>query len=238
MGDLYQKIASIYDCCGISDFSVTFGKSILKYVQLLHPNECFEKNIDICCGTGTLCGFFRDHGIETKGVDLSKEMLEVARKNYPDIEFAECNAKDYQDDILYDFATCTDDALQHNTKVDDVKAIFKNVNRLLRPDGLFIFDINFVAYISIGERIKFQQDQTELLYNVSREGEIVTYVVNYYENGNLIWSDAVKERDFSVDDITILLKEAGFIVEMCSQYFFDEKNDKKWKIVARKVECI
>lgn len=42
MGDLYQKIASIYDCCGISDFSVTFGKSILKYVQLLHPNECFE----------------------------------------------------------------------------------------------------------------------------------------------------------------------------------------------------
>ena len=108
---------------------------MIKYFDSVHPNDSFRKNLDICCGTGTLCNFFKEKGIETKGVDISKEMLDVACEKYPDIEFIQCDVKEYNDDEEYDFITCTDDALPHITDVDDFKEVIRNVNQLLREMG-------------------------------------------------------------------------------------------------------
>lgn len=112
MHDLYDDFAKVYDECGVDDYSLSFGKGMLKYLDLIHPDESFKKNLDICCGTGTLCGFFKDNGIQTKGVDLSAEMLDVARSKYCDVEFIKCNASEFNDGEVYDFITCTDDALK------------------------------------------------------------------------------------------------------------------------------
>ena len=60
MDDVYVELAQMYDKFGISDFSVSFGDSMLKYFDCMYPNETFKKNLDICCGTGTLCGFFKE----------------------------------------------------------------------------------------------------------------------------------------------------------------------------------
>ena len=81
MTDLYKDFAAVYDECGVSDYSISFGNAMLEYINRMHTNETFKKNLDICCGTGTLCNFFKDKGIETKGVDISKEMLDIALVN-------------------------------------------------------------------------------------------------------------------------------------------------------------
>lgn len=84
----YKFFSEIYDACSVSKYSILFGESMLKYFEVMHPNESFKKNLDLCCGTGTLCNFFIENGIESKGVDLSNGMLETALKkmqmmNYP-----------------------------------------------------------------------------------------------------------------------------------------------------------
>lgn len=236
MTDLYKDFSKVYDECEVSDYSISFGNAMLDYLNRMHNNETFKKNLDICCGTGTLCNFFKDNGIETKGVDISKEMLDIARDKYPDIEFIECDVMKYQDDGTYDFVTSTDDAMSHLVDASDVRKVFRNVNNLLRVNGLFIFDINYFQLISFEKRDKSLDDYRRLTYHLKRDGKIITYNVEYYEENELLWKGKVLERDYSIEEITQILNEEGFALELCSQHFLNEKRCKKWKIVAKKIE--
>ncbi|WP_407375955.1 class I SAM-dependent DNA methyltransferase [Methanobrevibacter sp.] len=209
---------------------------MLKYFTNVHPNENFRKNLDLCCGTGTLCNFFKEQAIETKGVDISGGMLAIALKNYPGIEFIKHDIIDYHDGEKYDFITCTDDALNHITNTDDIKKIIQNVNTHLRVDGLFIFDINYFDIIPLEKVSKSSDNFKNLSYTPQREGNIVKINVEYYENNELLWSDTVCERDYSIEEIAKILNDNNFVIEVFSQYFFDEVRAQKWKCVARKIE--
>ena len=142
----------------------------------------------------------------------------------------------YQDDETYDFVTSTDDAMSHLVDPADVRKVFRNVNKLLRAEGLFIFDINYFQLISFDKRDKSLDDFRRLCYHVQRDGKIITYNVEYYEENKLLWQGKVLERDYSIDEITLILNEEGFALESCSQHFLNEKRCKKWKIVAKKIE--
>ena len=236
MADLYKKFAEVYDKCGVSEYSISFGNAMLEYFNRLHSDETFKKNLDICCGTGTLCNFFKENGIESKGVDISREMLDIAREKYPDIEFVECDVIQYHDDETYDFVTSTDDAVAHLTNPDDVKKVIKNINKLLRVNGLFIFDINYFPAFSFEKYYKSLDECRKLSYHLQRDGKIITFDVEYYEDDELLWKDSVAEREYSIEDLTQMLNDEGFIVESCSQYLFNEKRSEKWKIIAKKIE--
>lgn len=227
MSDLYKKFSEVYDECGVSDFSLSFGEAMLEYFNIMHPNEVFKKNLDLCCGTGTLCNLFKENGIETKGVDISREMLDVASNKYPDIEFVQYDVRQYHDGEKYDFITITDDALQHIINVEDVKKVVRNIYEHLRVNGLFIFDINYFHKISFEKYNKSLDDSRRLSYHPHRDGKIVRFDVEYYGDGVLLWKDQVFERDFSVEEITQILNESGFLVESCSQLFINEKISKK-----------
>lgn len=236
MGDLYSNFADVYDDCGVDKYALSFGEAMLNYLEMMHPDETFKRNLDICCGTGTLCNFFKGKGLETKGVDISKEMLDVASSKYPDIEFVVCDATTYRDEETYDFVSCTDDAVSHLTDPDDVKKVFETVNTLLRDGGMFIFDINFFDSFVFEKFDKSLDDFRRLSYDISRDGKIVNFDVEYYENDELLWRNSVSERDYSIEEMTVMLNDAGFILEACSQHFLGEKRAEKWKIVARKLE--
>ena len=77
---------------------------------------------------------------------------------------------------------------------------------------------------------------TEDLLHLKRDGKIITYNVEYYEENELLWKGKVLERDYSIEEITQILNEEGFALELCSQHFLNEKRCKKWKIVAKKIE--
>ena len=236
MDDLYSNIAEIYDECSVNDFSVSFGNAMLKYFNGMHSNETFKKNLDICCGTGTLCGFFKENNIETKGVDISSAMLKVARNKYPNIEFIEADVVKYQDDETYDFVTCIDDAFNHIVDVDDAKKVIKNIYKLLRVNGLFILDINNFNLLPTGEYNKSSNDYSRLVYKLHKEEDLFKTHVEYYEHEKLVWKNSVVERNYSIDDLTQMFNEEGFVLESCSQHLFEEKRCAKWKFIFKKIE--
>ena len=43
--------------------------------------------LDLECGNGALTKELQNRGYQVIGMDASKEQLEIARSNYPDIEF-------------------------------------------------------------------------------------------------------------------------------------------------------
>lgn len=117
-----------------------------------------------------------------------------------------------------------------------LKKTIKNVNKLLRPNGLFILDLNNFNLISFEKRNKSLDETRRLVYQLHRENELVCYNVKYYENDELLWENNVFELDISVDELTQMLNDEGFILESCSQHFFFEKQIKKWKLVYKKTD--
>lgn len=64
-------------------FSLT--KQLIKSI-----NDC-KTIIDVGCGPGTYCNYFYEKGYKVTGVDYAKEVIKLAKKNYPKIPFKLAN---------------------------------------------------------------------------------------------------------------------------------------------------
>ncbi len=102
--------------------------------------------LDLACGTGGFSNQFAARGVSVIGVDISPEMLSVARENSADSGL----------DVLYlcqeaseldlygtvDGAVCCLDSLNHITDYEWLCQTLKRVSLFLEKDRLFIFDVN------------------------------------------------------------------------------------------------
>ncbi|WP_296797980.1 class I SAM-dependent methyltransferase [uncultured Methanobrevibacter sp.] len=233
--ELYKEFSKVYDGLNCSNYSLLMGSIVLKYLNEKHPNENFKKNLDICCGTGELCNFFMNNNIDSKGVDISEDMITVARYKFPNIEFITDDVTTYWDDEKYDFVTCFNDALNHITDVESLKSTINNISHYVRKNGLFIFDINNYNSLNYEKYSSRQIDNRELTFHFHRNNKLITCDMEYLENGEVIWCKTAFEREYYVDEIALILNNAGFVIETCSQYFYDDEEIIKWKFVTRKI---
>lgn len=65
------------------NFVPDYGESVTELLTV----EKGGKVMDLGCGTGALIPTLVNKGYEVTGVDASDNMLEIARKNNPDVEF-------------------------------------------------------------------------------------------------------------------------------------------------------
>lgn len=92
MDEKNKKAIEIYDIIA-EDYAKRFD-SIESNDDLIFLNTflsylTLDSNIvDLGCGTGFSSGYFQKNKMISEGVDLSKSMMEIARRNYPDIKFS------------------------------------------------------------------------------------------------------------------------------------------------------
>jgi len=43
--------------------------------------------LDLACGPGQVAGYLQQKGLEVRGLDLSERMVELARENFPEVDF-------------------------------------------------------------------------------------------------------------------------------------------------------
>lgn len=117
---------------------------------LLNLFEKFENRptllLDLACGTGGFSTEFAKRGIETIGVDISAEMLSVAKEKAKnenlDVLFLCQDATELDLFGTVDGAICCLDSLNHITDYRDFKKAISRVSLFLEKDKLFIFDLN------------------------------------------------------------------------------------------------
>lgn len=63
-------------------------------LELLKPGPG-ERVLDLGCGTGQLTGRIAESGADVIGLDSSPEMIEEARRRFPDLQFDEGDAHDF-----------------------------------------------------------------------------------------------------------------------------------------------
>ena len=226
--------------------------------------ECFERFLperpelvlDLACGTGILTAVLAERGYDMTGIDLSPEMLSVARESCP--ENVLLLLQDITSFELYGTvgaALCSLDSLNHLTRKGQLEKCFSLVHNYLDPGGLFIFDMNTPA--------RFEKEYGKNSYQLEAETEDGRAVFCNWQNdysekrgicrfslsvfteqeaGSEIYSRCDEEwceRCYTRAEIEGKLKNAGF--EICgvfgnTKFKRAAKSDSKFYFAARAIK--
>ncbi|OQA91846.1 MAG: putative S-adenosylmethionine-dependent methyltransferase [Elusimicrobia bacterium ADurb.Bin231] len=124
------------------------------------------KLLDVGCGTGYFLKAASEIKIETYGVDISSNAVEISRKNSPSSNITEVN-----DEILpfpdasFDYVCCLG-ALEHFIDMD--KGVSEFI-RVARPSAKFMIivpNVNYIYWKITGKSGTEQQEINERLYSL------------------------------------------------------------------------
>ena len=120
----FDRAASSWDDEMIKDDLII--KTILDNAKVEESNTV----LDVACGTGVMIPYYLDRGAHPTGIDLSKKMIEIAKKKFKDIEFIwgdveELNDRKFDCVVVYN-------AFPHFI---DPEALVKHLATLLNKDG-------------------------------------------------------------------------------------------------------
>ncbi|APC97385.1 class I SAM-dependent methyltransferase [Francisella frigiditurris] len=173
--------ADLYD--SKANFVTNYGDDV---IELLAP-KFNEIILDLGCGTGRLANTIAESGAKVTGVDYSLDMVNRAKKLYPNIDF---HVADAQQSL--DFSENSFDAVFSNAALHwmiDAESVIKNVAKVLKPNGRFVFEMGGKGNI---DRLLFH------INNISQEFNLTDYhIKNYYP---------------SISEYSSLLEKNGFAV--------------------------
>lgn len=139
-GEIYSKVyksAQGYDLYADSyekdyEYLNSFENDVLyKFLGNLKDKEV----LDVGCGTGRLIKFMSERGAQVSGTDVSEGMLEIARKNFPDLSFVKAEAENLPyEDNSFDLVVAAF-VIVHLKNLDK---FFEEVYRVLKDGGVFI----------------------------------------------------------------------------------------------------
>jgi SAM-dependent methyltransferase len=104
--------------------------------------------LDLCCGTGQLSAYFLEKDYRVVGLDLSDEMLKLAKaKLMPYVvakkaAFIQADATCFELEESFGLVVSTYDALNHLPDMESLVGCFRSTFNVLEECGYFIFDLN------------------------------------------------------------------------------------------------
>ncbi|MBN2259541.1 MAG: class I SAM-dependent methyltransferase [Clostridiales bacterium] len=190
----YKNLSLIYDNY-MADYDY---KSVIDKIEK-YLRELKVKNVlDLACGTGNASFELYERAYAVTGVDLSEEMLMVAKekaleKNYK-IKFMLSDMRDFQMNTRFDAVISLTDGFNYLLDEEDLSQAFNNVFEHLKSNGIFIFDMSSIY--------KFK----EIIGNT-------TFAEND-EDSSYIWENYYDEENNILDfDVTIFTKTSKDLFE-------------------------
>lgn len=126
--DTYNKTASAYHNT-VKNFNLL--PELNEFMHLLDPNS---KILDLGCGPGHHSKLFKHKGFEVVGVDLSIEMIKIARREVKGVDFK------VMDILNLDFEEMTFDAVWASASLlhvpkENMNSVLQNIHSILKNNG-------------------------------------------------------------------------------------------------------
>lgn len=135
---MYSKLAPYYDRLYTKknyNKECKFLKDVFRFCKI-DPKTI----LDVGCGTGTHCSSLSDMGYGVHGIDISPEMIAIAKSKYPDGSFDVTDVREMNDVLKFDVAISMFCTMTYLTTRLDFNMALERVYQSLKPKGLFIFD--------------------------------------------------------------------------------------------------
>jgi len=226
----------LYNEFGWNEYPRVFAGQLLQW--LANRGASVGSALDLGCGTGVLCEALHAAGIDTLGVDLSREMIDIARQRSPGLRYAVADIVDMPDMGRFDLATCTGDAINHISSLSDVGRMFGNVHAALNPGGYFVFDLLNPAEVAPGEplEVPYGEKGRVRFMTEDRGGGRIALHIDMFEDGAPVFSETIREVVHDVDAILDLLRRRGFNVLQCADRLLldSDNHGTTWFIAAQR----
>ncbi|MDO4607664.1 MAG: class I SAM-dependent methyltransferase [Clostridia bacterium] len=179
--------------------------------------------LDLACGTGEFSTRFAKRGVSVIGVDVSADMLSVAREKSAeqgqDILYLCQNATELDLYGTVDGAICCLDSLNHITDYADFCTAIQKVALFLEKDRLFVFDVNtpYKHKEILGDNVFLVDSdvycvwQNDFIGDNTVEINLDFFVPDgevYYRTG-----ESFCERAYTAEEIEKACKAAGLKIE-------------------------
>lgn len=181
----------------------------------------FESCADIACGTGLQVAYLCRLAGKVYGVDISSEMLEIARQRVQsdNVSFLEQSFTTLELPEKVELVTCNFDSLNYITRDEELAEAFRRFAHSLVRGGYAFFDMNTTRELASGWGDSVTLHRTPVGYSVWEsvwDADARTNTVrmtNFLEvEGGLyeVDEEVHRERAYDHDFVLGLLRDAGF----------------------------
>jgi SAM-dependent methyltransferase len=110
-------------------------KGVISYVNDFVKPQPNSKILDVGCGTSYILNML-PKSIDYTGFDLNEKYISDNKIKYPSAKFYVAKADTFLTEEKYDIVLCN--ALVHHLTDTEVKVLFNNIKRFLKPSGRLI----------------------------------------------------------------------------------------------------
>lgn len=235
--EIYTGFASVYD---IFMEDVPYAEWGGYLVGLLKEYGVRDGLVaELGCGTGNMTRRLAQAGYDMIGIDLSEEMLEIAREYEmeepsggagaigvpPRIMYLNQDMREFElyGTVAAVVSLC--DSMNYITSEEELRQVFKLVNNYLDPEGVFIFDMNTIHKYRdlIGDAtIAENREECSFIWEnyFDAENGLNQYDITIFKktgkkgggNGNPLFERITEthiQKAYPIETIIRLLREAG-----------------------------
>ena len=204
-------------------------------IPYLHYNDSI---LDLACGTGTLAMMLKLKEFDVSGLDLSSEIIEIAKEkakvNHLNIPYYVMDMTDFKIDKKFNVITCFFDSINFLKTVDNVKKLLTCVKDHLVDGGYFICDIFSKALFDQYKNNVLEEDYD--LFKIkwvtkTRDERTLLHDIVIQEDGNY-YHEYYYEYLYNIDDLKI---DGLKLVQKCGDFNEDlEDEDERILLVFKK----
>lgn len=153
-----------------------------------------KKAIDFGCGTGRSTRFLKKHGFLPIGIDISKEMIKIAKKIDPDGEYLLIKDGDFRKLPLNSYDLILSAFTFDNISMEKKEMLLSDLKNLLNKNGIFI---NLVCSpeIYINEWASFSTKDFPENKN-AKSGDVVPIITTDFEDKRPCYDVICSDEDY------------------------------------------
>lgn len=175
-----------------------------RQLKPLFPPLGGKNVLDLGCGYGWHCKFAAEQGaMRVLGLDLSRKMIEAAKQRNAGekIEYRICGIDEYEYPANVWDCVISNLALHY---IENIELIFQKVHRTLKPDGIFLFNIEHPVFTAgVGQDWIYTVDGTPKYWPVDH------YFIPGERHTHFLGCDVVKQHH-TLTQILMGLLNSGF----------------------------
>jgi SAM-dependent methyltransferase len=218
MTELYTTLARVYH--EMYQHVFDYDKEFFFYDSILKKNNC-KKILEVGCGSGMLARRFLKNGYDYLGLDLSREMLDIARSEISSDSFVQCDMRNLSFDQQFDSVLITGRSIAYLTENMDIIITLSGVHNSLKDNGLFVFDLFeangiFDNFNDFEQNIEHNSKQIKRISRLKKNlktGWTYDWFAKYIieDAGDVTeFDDITTLRAFTKDEIMLFLKLTDF----------------------------
>jgi len=218
-------------------------KSLSKYYDLLHNKRNYEDEalffmnlinkykkskgnslLDVACGTGTHISYFKNK-FRVEGIDLSKELIKMAREKNKDIKFKVGDMRKLTDRKQYDAITVLFSSIAYLRNEEEIIKTLRNFHKILNSGGIILIETVFLkdSLKDVKAHVREYSDDSvsiRRLLDITIEKDLAEVKARY-----LIKEKNKKEREVMDKQVVSLLAKERLVQDM-QEIGFDVKTLK------------